>query len=113
MKFCKAIYSITVLVLVLIVTATQAVPFPDTRAAGSETHKKSTDSGKQTNESTLLMTAVASISGFQLHIDHDYKILFFVPEIIVTKRRVHYLLQDFLNKYFLTLFQYIISSKAP
>lgn len=102
-----------VIALALMLLFSQGAAVYAVNTASAEKSARKSDKSKKGEEAVLLLNATATVSSFQIHFEHLCKITVNLPDTGVSVKRVFCHYTDYFNNYFLTLFQFIIATKAP
>ena len=102
-----------VISLILVLFLSQVAAVYAIHSVPVEKTNKKAENSKKGEEAVLLLNASATISSFQIHFEPLCKIAVSLPETGKAVKLVFCHYTDYFNNYFLTLFQFIIATKAP
>ena len=109
----KQVITGLVISMILMLLFSQGAAVYAIHSAPAEKTNKKAENSKKGEEAVLLLNATATVSSFQIHFEPLCKIAISVPEAGKAVKLIFCHFTGYFNNYFLTLFQFIIATKAP
>lgn len=113
MPLKKQVMAGLIMAMILVLLFSQGAAVYAIHKAPVEKTNQKAENSKKGEEAVLLLNATATVSSFQIHFEPLCKIAISLPETAKTVKLIFCHFTGYFNSYFLTLFQFIIATKAP